>query len=362
MEAMVKIEYLGEDDGAVEKAALDATVANNAENINNVSQNYERYLLGTENNRRGIYLQGAVGVTEGGERTVEGFKYGFLNDGTNGLFDENGYRGYNSRNLSAQSKADGADPGGYVFAEGARPIFKVTGEDITTFIIAFDDVDGEYAPAIGLEWQEKGQTVRKVKENYRNFYVYRFEKPVQEFIVTILSWSKPETIAKVTRINTTYTKVYENNRIIDAAASREDRSDPLNAEYGLSSQYGSVAILDNTGEFQILNEFDYLTDNLNVSVEIAKGADEKPAIGAYKTRNWNINANDLSVKVDLTDALEKLKEIKIPALNLRQLNYMFGQPEKETVTGRELIEKLLEIGGVGDIPIHYDGHCEPYLR
>ena len=402
MDAKVRIEYIAENNGRITDITLQS-----GGNRNNVSDNYRKYMLGGDNNDAYIYLSG------------NGYSYKFLGDEQINIFDSEGYRGYNSRCFSSEAKS--STPVNnylqYLFPIGNEPKFLVRGENILTVVIVFDDVGGECAPfiEIGCDWQAFGMkaSTSELKENFQTFFVYQFEKPVSEFTVTFKSWSNPNTFAKIARINTSYIKTYDSHRIIDLAASKEDRSDPLSIEYGLSSQYGSVALLDQMEEFQTLNECEYLVDNLNVIIDVTD--DGTQTIGYYKTQKWGINANDLSVKVDLTDHFEKLKEIKLNDVNLGQLKYMFEQYTEEEyiqknkeakesekgsaltvgeiaeieaafppvephlvikdvngndlycienveITAKEFLEKMIQIGGLGDLGIHYEKMAEVNLR
>ena len=149
------------------------------------------------------------------------------------------------------------------------------------------------------------------------------------------------------------TRTYGHDRIIKFNASKEDRCNHDSIQYGLSSQYGDIELLEKDAEFRILNENAQLQDGLDISIEVCKQENSYIPIGCYKSQNWRISDNELSVQVNLIDALESLRGVRLNKYNLNELNALM-QLNQKSLTAELLLQALLKIGGLAHELVYRD--------
>lgn len=259
------------------------------------------------------------------------------------------YDGYNSSNISENGKIQGET--GYEFTTPPEiAIAAASGKKIHSVIIWFDETYNEYATKLSFT-ADNGTPV--IINNHRLFVVHHFEPAAYEVSIKIIAWNKPCRCAKIRRIHTSYKREFNADRIVNFNASAEDRPDPGKIEYGLSSQFGSIELLDIDNDFEILNEYALLQDNQPITVstvseeEIEENEEIKiietvTPIGTYLSQDWEISPNDNTIKVNLTDEITRLQNVKLDTYTLHKMKALI---EGNNIGGLDIIRKILHIAG-----------------
>ncbi len=166
MEARVTIDFRA-DGGTITACNLRSGAGNN------VSSCYTKHIVGTETyKKKGIYVQGGD----------NDFRCGFIGDPARGMFGADGYYGYNGVALS-ETTADPAEDTNkefekaYPFPEDEKPAFSVTGTDISSFVVVFDEPSGEYAPNMTLTVDGADLSLL---ENHKTIFLFESDDPVRE--------------------------------------------------------------------------------------------------------------------------------------------------------------------------------------
>lgn len=220
------------------------------------------------------------------------------------------------------------------------------GKKIKHVVLWFDETYGEYAARVS--YTANGKTIET--DNHRLSMVLNLDEAAQNVTIRFLSWSAQNRCAKLRRIHTNYSRVFEGDRIVSFEASAEDRPDPAKLEYGLSAQYGSLELIDVDSDFEILNEYELLQDNQPIVVSMAwntaDGKTERVEIGSYLSEGWELKPNDNTIKVNLTDAVTRLQNVKLDTYTLGKMDALLKK-KPERVTALTVIKKILEIAGFG---------------
>ena len=174
-----------------------------------------------------------------------------------------------------------------------------TGTYINSLIIYFDTVAEEYATKITLSDAPSTQI-----ENNSYTFVRTFTPDTYTSItITFDEWSKKNSFAKVLRIVSGLSKIYNITEIKNLTFSNEFKPDIEIPEYGLSSQYGNVSIFDKDYTIKELVNSGIIQEEITISIYF-----QGERVGTYKNKKLNNLGGQNIWKFEFEDNLKRKQE------------------------------------------------------
>ncbi len=278
--------------------------------------------------KKGFYLSGGS-VDNNGEVS------GCIMDGTYTLFDSKGYAGAVGNSFSKDD---------YTFDTEQSITLQVKNSDTTIkhLVIYFDPVANEYATQLSFS-SDSATTINK---NSRLVYFKNFgeESNLTSVKCSFIKWSKKNSLAKVLKIKTGFTGIYDYKTIKKFELSDEKVSNENEISFGVSSQYCDLTILDDTGDVTSLFGADLLLENITaffyiVNTKTATAEDgtihefeQREKIGELVIDKKKNVEGSIRWTYNLIDRLEQLRSVICPALDVqnRTLYQIINQITSET--------------------------------
>lgn len=278
--------------------------------------------------KKGFYLSGGS-VDNNGEVS------GCIMDGTYTLFDSKGYAGAVGNSFSKDD---------YTFDTEQSITLQVKNSDtyIKHLVIYFDPVANEYATQLSFS-SDSATTINK---NSRLVYFKNFgeESNLTSVKCSFTKWSKKNSLAKVLKIKTGFTGIYDYKTIKKFELSDEKVSNENKISFGVSSQYCDLTILDDTGDVTALFGADLLLENITaffyiVNTKTATAEDgtihefeQREKIGELIIDKKKNVEGSIRWTYNLIDRLEQLRSVICPALDVqnRTLYQIINQITSET--------------------------------
>lgn len=214
----------------------------------------DTFQLGNKNTdkygKKGFFLSG-------GSVDANGKESGCLMNGEYTFFDsEEKYPGILGNVLS--------DENGEFATEQSITISTINaGDKIKYIVIYFDSVAGEYATSI--KFSNEPNVINK---NTRSVYIKGFESDnLSSVKITFLTWSKANSLAKVLKIKTGITGVYDYDTIKKLDFSNDKISNEEEVSFGVTSQFCEVSLIDKSGDIQALHEANLLLSNTDNEIK-----------------------------------------------------------------------------------------------
>lgn len=265
--------------------------------------------------KKGFYLSGGNIDDQTGEIS------GCIMDGTFTLFDSKGYAGAVGNCLSNDS---------YGFDTEQYITLAVKNADtyIKHLVVYFDPVANEYATQLSFS-SDSSTTINK---NSRLIYFKNFgeDSTLTSVKCSFTKWSKKNSLAKVLKIKTGFTGIYDYKTIKKFEISDEKNSNENEISFGISSQYCDLTILDKTGEVSALFGQDLLLENIvavfylvNDKTTIASDGsvhnyEDREKIGELLIDTKKNVEGTISWTYGLIDRLEQLRSVICPALDVQK--------------------------------------------
>lgn len=268
----------------------------------------------TKEGKKGFYLSGGSVDNKTGEVS------GCVLDGSYTLFDSKGYSGAVGNTFSNDD---------YTFDTPQFITIQAKYADtyIKHLVIHFDSVANEYATQLAFD-SDSANTINK---NQRLTYFKNFgeDSTLTSVKCTFEKWSKKNSLAKVLKIKTGLTGIYDYKTIKKFELSDEKSSNENDISFGLSSQYCDLTILDKTGDVSAMFSQDLLLENItarfylvNTETTIAEDGsvhtfESREQIGELLIDKKKNLEGSIAWTYNLIDRLEQLKGIICPALDVQ---------------------------------------------
>lgn len=278
--------------------------------------------------KKGFYLSGGS-VDNNGEVS------GCIMDGTYTLFDSKGYAGAVGNSFSKDDYTFDTEQSISISAKNSDTYIK-------HLVIYFDPKANEYATQLSFS-SDSATTINK---NSRLVYFKNFgeDSNLTSVKCSFTKWSKKNSLAKVLKIKTGFTGIYDYKTIKKFELSDEKVSNENEISFGVSSQYCDLTILDETGDVTTLFGADLLLENITaffyiVNTETATAEDgtihefeHREKIGELIIDKKKNIEGSIKWTYNLIDRLEQLRSVICPALDVqtRTLYQIVNQITSET--------------------------------
>lgn len=278
--------------------------------------------------KKGFYLSGGS-VDNNGEVS------GCIMDGTYTLFDSKGYAGAVGNSFSKDDYTFDTEQSISISAKNSDTYIK-------HLVIYFDPKANEYATQLSFS-SDSATTINK---NSRLVYFKNFgeDSNLTSVKCSFTKWSKKNSLAKVLKIKTGFTGIYDYKTIKKFELSDEKVSNENKISFGVSSQYCDLTILDETGDVTTLFGADLLLENITaffyiVNTETATAEDgtihefeHREKIGELIIDKKKNIEGSIKWTYNLIDRLEQLRSVICPALDVqkRTLYQIINQITSET--------------------------------
>ena len=209
------------------------------------------------------------------------------------------------------------------FEDGSEPVLTLKGENIQYLILYSDLIEQHFIEEVEVN----GMIFRNSNEKV----IIKLPSPSNHVDIKILKVSDPYQPVKLTGIGTGLELEFNAEHIIDYSLISQTQSNAENIQYSVISRSGYLELNNSDNLFTNLIDLDLLDKSTVVDINIAL----KP-FGRYIIEDIDFNIGDSSVKLNLTDDLINLDQIKWSRNNFTEQN----------ITAKYLLDFIMNyIGG-----------------
>jgi len=171
---------------------------------------------------------------------------------------------------------------------------------LKSIIIYFDNIANEYAKKIVFS-----DNSSKIYNNEKLLFMRSFgeESTLTENKIIFTEWSKKNSLAKILKIKTGLSVVYDTQSLQKVYYTRDKFSDVNDLKFGVSKQVADLEILDNDGFIKELYDKDLIFKNIQVRIYIDNMLEGSYIIEAKEGQNivnyWSFDCKDIiSLKLE----------------------------------------------------------------
>ena len=183
-------------------------------------------------------------------------------------------------------------------------IIEITGEQIKTLTIIFDNQNNRYPPYITIDNV-------KYSNDYNIFTVANLNQQ-DTHTIKISSWSVPYHPIVITAIYAGIDIKIDKMNLISLSANISYRSDNKLPSYGIISNTGNIDFKDISGEVREYAEKTLLTSGLKAKISLNNTLDKtEEQVADFETKEWDYDNDTRVVSVSLKDGLEEWQDINV---------------------------------------------------
>ena len=196
-------------------------------------------------------------------------------------------------------------------------VIQLSGEDITSFTILFDDYNNQYPHSIKLEsYSDETLVDTRSLVDDDPIYVVTNLPNVSKVNITISDWNVQNYPLRIQGIYSDTTIEIDYTNMISLETSIFDRGDTKLPSYGIISNVGNIEANDLNGEVLDYAEMLLLQEGLETTIKLHDTlAHTTETVSVLKTGEWDYNNENRSYSVSLKDDLEEWQDIYIEGLS-----------------------------------------------
>jgi hypothetical protein len=192
--------------------------------------------------------------------------------------------------------------------EFAQPYtITVSGSQISSLTIAFDDVNGRHPKSITIDGQTyvDDDAIFTIPLNGSDAHT-----------IYIDNWNSPNFPLVITGIYVAITINIDKRNLISIERSVSDRAETNYPSWGVFSNGGSLSFNDKNGEIKDYAEKNFLQGGVNVEIFIGNTLSRsQKLIGVFSTTEWSYDNDNRAANVSFKDDLEEWQDIFVDGIN-----------------------------------------------